>query len=97
MANMVQLKSCSASNKKIFFSQAPCGENEKTHHLEGYYNSTMNFNYDTRGYLKDNHVKSQELLRDWEETGTLQCVTEKTLQLHFGKSQFQLQVLTESK
>ena len=88
--NCMQCFFSTASNKKleIFFSYAPCDENEKTHHLEeiyqlikkskspyravlGDYNSTMNFNYDTRGYLKDNHVKSRELLREWEETGTL--------------------------
>ena len=73
--NCMQCFFSTASNKKleIFFSYAPCDENEKTHHLEeiyqlikkskspyravlGDYNSTMNFNYDTRGYLKDNHV-----------------------------------------
>ena len=31
------------------------------------YNSTMNFNYDTPGYVKDNHVKSRELLREFEQ------------------------------
>ena len=37
----------------------------------GDFNSTMNFNHDTIGYLKDNHAKSRELLHEWEETGTL--------------------------